>query len=253
MEMGRDNALGNFLRRAAGAGAPHGEAPRKHLVLFVAMVVFLVGQPLLAHRSTRIAELTDLAFSLVYVYVLFIVFEARRQRRLAQALLVPVIVSKLVLYATPASTQTSAAVVFHCTVIAFLGYTVSNILRSLFGRKVISGDDVLGAVCGYILGGVAWGNVYALVYRLVPEAFSVSSVIAPQFDDLRLRQCLLDYFSFTTLTSIGYSDITPVGPPVYSLVWLEVMFGQFYMAVVVAQLVGLKLAQAISHSGPEPK
>ena len=59
------------------------------------------------------------------------------------------------------------------------------------------------------------------------------------------RRALFEYMSFTTLTSLGFAGISPAGPPVYSLMWLEVMFGQFYMAVVVAQLVGLKLADAI--------
>jgi hypothetical protein len=53
--------------------------------------------------------------------------------------------------------------------------------------------------------------------------------------------------------TLGYGDITPIGPPAYTLTWLEVMFGQFYMAVVVAQLVGLKLAQALRGGGPEAK
>jgi hypothetical protein len=66
-----------------------------------------------------------------------------------------------------------------------------------------------------------------------------------------LRRALFDYLSFTTLTGLGYSDISPGGPPAYSLTWMEVVFGQFYMAVVVAQLVGLKLAPAMKGNGPE--
>jgi len=54
-----------------------------------------------------------------------------------------------------------------------------------------------------------------------------------------------------TLTTMGYSDITPAGAPVYTLIWLEAVFGQFYIAVVVAQLVGLKLAQAIKKDSPD--
>jgi hypothetical protein len=48
-----------------------------------------------------------------------------------------------------------------------------------------------------------------------------------------------------TLTTLGYGDVTPIGPLALSLSWLEVIFGQFYLAVVVAQLVGLRLAQTI--------
>ena len=54
-----------------------------------------------------------------------------------------------------------------------------------------------------------------------------------------------------TLSVTGTSP--PIGPPAFTLTWLEVMFGQFYMAVVVAQLVGLKLAQALRGNVPEAK
>jgi hypothetical protein len=64
------------------------------------------------------------------------------------------------------------------------------------------------------------------------------------------RRALFDYLSFTTMMTLGYGDLTPIGPPAYTLTWLEVMFGQFYMAVVVAQLVGVKLAQALRGGPP---
>ena len=51
--------------------------------------------------------------------------------------------------------------------------------------------------------------------------------------------------SITTLTSLGYSDITPIDTLALSLSWIEVVFGQFYIAVVVAQLVGLRLAESM--------
>jgi hypothetical protein len=79
----------------------------------------------------------------------------------------------------------------------------------------------------------------------------VNPAIAAQLEDWQLKRSLFDYLSFTTLTSLGYGDITPVGQPAYSLTWLEVLFGQFYMAVVVAQMVGLKLAQAIRGRGQD--
>ena len=115
---------------------------------------------------------------------------------------------------------------------------------------MIHGDDVLGAFCGYMLSALVWANLYTLTYLLVPGAFSVKPELAWRLGEWHLRRALFDYLSFTTLTSLGYSDIAPAGPPVYSLTWIEVMFGQFYIAVVVAQLVGLKLAQAIRGNGP---
>ncbi len=57
------------------------------------------------------------------------------------------------------------------------------------------------------------------------------------------RRFLFNYFSFSTLTTVGYGDVTPLAPAACSLSWLEAMFGQFYMAVFIGQLIGLKLIQ----------
>ena len=144
-----------------------------------------------------------------------------------------------------------ATVAFHVFLIAFLGFAVAVILKDLFHKTVIRGDDVIGAVCGYILGAMVWANLYALAYLFAPSAFNVNPSIIVLLEDWHTKRSLFDYLSFTTLTSLGYGDITPVGQPAFSLTWLEVLFGQFYMAVVVAQMVGLKLAQAIKARGQD--
>jgi len=210
------------------------------------MVVVLVVQPVAAGASATVVGLMNAAFGLVYLGVLFVVFAGHRHRAVALALYVSAIVANFILYAVPENLQVAAGAVFHCTALAFLGYTITAILRDLFSRSVIQSDDVFGAAAGYLLGGLAWAHLYALAYLMKPQAFGMSHAILAQLGDPRLRQELFNYFSFTTLTSIGFSDVTPVGPMVYSLVWLEVMFGRFYMAVVVAQIVGLKLAQALA-------
>ena len=56
---------------------------------------------------------------------------------------------------------------------------------------------------------------------------------------------MFNYFSLVTLTTMGYGDVTPARAPATMLATLEAVFGQFYIAVLVAQLVGLRLAQAL--------
>jgi hypothetical protein len=143
------------------------------------------------------------------------------------------------------------AIVFHGLATVFLAFAVAVILKRIFQRQAIRTDDVIGALYGYLLAAIAWGNAYALVYVLWPESFHITDVVAWRLDDWHLRRFLFNYFSIMTLTTMGYGDITPAGAPVYSLVWLESVFGQFYFAVVVAQLVGLKLAQAIQRGRPD--
>jgi hypothetical protein len=225
--------------------------PRKNLLLLVAMVVMLVGQPLLGHRSVEAGAFFDVVFVAICLYVFFVVFEQRWQRRVALALVLPAIVGNMAHYVLPPSAHRWSAVAFHCSVVVFLGFAVAAILGDIFRKRVIYGDDVVGALCGYMLGALVWANLYTLTYLLYPEAFIVKPEIAWRLGRWHQRRALFDYLSFTTLTSLGYSDISPGGPPAFSLTWMEVIFGQFYMAVVVAQLVGLKLAQAMKGDGPE--
>ena len=82
---------------------------------------------------------------------------------------------------------------------------------------------------------------------------SVQQEIAGRLAGWDSRQSLFDYYSFMTLTTVGYGDITPLRPPATSLTWIEAVFGQFYIAVIVAQLVGLKLAQALQQAEPKSK
>ncbi len=69
-----------------------------------------------------------------------------------------------------------------------------------------------------------------------------------QLDDLHLRRALFNYVSFATMASLGYNDVTAVAPLANILTWLEAMTAQFYLAVVIAQIVGMKIAQVVGRA-----
>jgi hypothetical protein len=219
-------------------------AAHRHLILLAGVIVLEVVQPLLAHGSILNRVLYDIAFGVIMVLVSFAIFVRRGDRWIAVALMVSAVAANAAHYALSASSQWLAATVFHASSAAFLGFAVAVILGHIFRQRAIDGDDVLGAIAGWVLMGLIWGHLFALTDRLVPHSFTISSAIAGELDEWHSRRALFDYFSFTTLTSLGYGDITPTRAPAYTLAWLEVMFGGFYMAVIVAQLVGMKLARA---------
>ena len=100
---------------------------------------------------------------------------------------------------------------------------------------------------------VLWGNIYALAELLSPGSFTSDPQIPWQLKEWHTRRALFDYFSFATISGVGYSEIATIAPTSNTLKWLEVMCGQFYLAVVVATTVGLKLAQVVrpgSSEGP---
>ena len=118
------------------------------------------------------------------------------------------------------------------------------ILRHLFERRAVSIDDILGTICGYLLAAIAWANLYSAIELSSPGAFQVIDPIRSLLANWYERESLFTYFSLSTLTTIGYGDITPVAPAARSAAVLQGVFGLFYIAVVVAQLVGSKLAEA---------
>jgi voltage-gated potassium channel len=222
----------------------------RHQVLLLGLVAMLLVQPL-THGALAGLILYDLMLALVLLGAFAVVFQRMRERFASLAIVLPAIVGNWATYGLTDQSQFVCAVIHHAATIAFAGFTVTVILRGVFKQKVIRTDDVAGVICGYLLAGVAWGNCYLMAELIVPGSFNVNQEIAWQLNDVHSRGFFFNCYSFGTLTTSGYDDITPISPVVASLSWLEAMFGQFYLAVVVAQLVGLKLAQATNKAASD--
>jgi hypothetical protein len=118
-------------------------------------------------------------------------------------------------------------------------------LASLFGLSVrwalldtrLAFHRLCGAVNGYLLLGVFFCKLYLIIHSFVPDSLIASGEIAERLKSPVLCQDVICYFSFVTLTTIGYGDIVPGNSLVRTLAWIEPMLGQFYFAVVVAGLV----------------
>jgi hypothetical protein len=216
----------------------------KHSALLTGLLITGVIEPLSANWSEHTRLLGSLIVFGVNLGLLLIVFDQRWERWLAFVLLPPILVSNIV-HETLSNWAEVAVIVYHCFTLVFVGFAVAVILKHIFSQESIRTDAVIGALCGYLLAAVTWANAYALLYLLRPGSFRVADVIAGRLADWHLRRFYFNYFSVTTLTSLGYADITPTDTGALSLSLVEGLFGQFYIAVVVAQLVGLRLAQSI--------
>jgi hypothetical protein len=216
---------------------------RKYLLLLLVLLLALLLQPL-AHGSLAELILFDAVATLFVLTVFLAIFETPRQRLIALAAAATAIASNWAGYALRGQAHVVSVSVNPAALVLFLSYAVVVILRGIFRRKTVGPDEVIGGVCGYLLAGAAWANLYALVDYLVPGSFTVKPDLAWQLADRHPRRFLFNYFSLVTLTSMGTGDITPARPTATCLMCLESLFGQFYVAVVVAQVVGLKLAQS---------
>ena len=125
---------------------------------------------------------------------------------------------------------------FHYTailaVMGFLLVTITFTLRQVVVGTEINANRLVGAICVYLMLGVIWAFAYSLVELAAPGSFG--GVAAGQdagWDSEWL------YFSFVTLTTLGYGDILPLSAIARALAYMEAVTGQFYVAILVAGLV----------------
>jgi Ion channel len=205
-----------------------------------------VLNPLMA-KATLTERLVSIGlFGLVCLTVFRALFRTARRRWIGSGLAGITIAIDLARVLASRDLQLQLDALLNVTAGVFYVFVLSVIVSQVFSARQLRIDDVVGAFSGYILIALLWGRLYVLAWMLVPSSFSLSPDIAWELRNWSTLHALFDYFSFTTITSIGYGDITTIGPVSDALVWLEVMCGQFYMAVVVAAIVGMKVAEALA-------
>ena len=119
----------------------------------------------------------------------------------------------------------------------FLCFGTIIIISHLFNNKRVTSDLIIGAICGYFLIGLMWAFVYSLVETVLPGSFN-----SGQSGVLDISALI--YFSFVTLCTTGYGDITPFTNQARSLSILEAVMGQMYLAVNIAALVAIRISQS---------
>jgi hypothetical protein len=127
-----------------------------------------------------------------------------------------------------------------------IGLFTVFVLQQIFRAGPITADRIRGSILAYLLLGILWCLAYQLINVLVPGAFRFPEAQAPAYG--RLNHHLV-YFSFVTLTTVGYGDITPVYPVARALATAEGLIGQLYPAILIARLVSLELSQRQSAPG----
>ncbi|MBV8212734.1 MAG: two pore domain potassium channel family protein [Verrucomicrobia bacterium] len=132
----------------------------------------------------------------------------------------------------------------------FIGFVVVELLRFIVSAPRVDAEVLCAAVAGFLLSGLAWSLAYDLLDRLDPNSFvftlgSKSGHSMNGFTSL--------YFSFITLSTVGYGDIVPAAEVARMLAMVEAMFGMFYMALLISRLVSLYSSKTppeiVSHEG----
>jgi len=198
-------------------------------LLLVAIVAELMLGPLLAE-----SELGPHALQFMAILVMITVLWAVGVHRASVLLFVPMLATHVL---AAYSGSTSLLVASLMLRLVFIGYATGLIMWRTLRQPDVTLDTIAGAASAYALLAVVWGNLYVLIEVFHPGSFNIpaSWLLGPARDPV----AGLVYFSFITLTTVGYGDITPAWPGAGGLAVAEAFVGQLYLAITVARLVGL--------------
>ena len=206
-------------------------------VLLGSLVVSIFVIPTLRSRAEGTATLlVQIFFTLVLVSGLSATTERRATRVVGTVIFAAAIAVYWLDYFDPRAGLGAWSALARVLAVGVLTVLV---IRQVFREGPITLQRIEGAVAVYLLLGFAWAGIYELIGGIWPGAFRFS-------DTPRNRSELatsLAYYSFVTLTTMGYGDITPVHPIARSAAILEALTGQLFPAILIARLVAMELRE----------
>jgi hypothetical protein len=211
----------------------------RSLYLLVSLLLLFALDPLLSGGVAGLA-VWEMLLTLVTLSSIYTLSLHQHHARIAALLAAPVVVCLWLGFFVSGSGLGMAVLALTAV---FLIYTVAVVLFRVLSADTVTVDTISGALCAYLLLGVIWATMYALLYSVTPSAFNMSGAVVPGDDPSEPPMHLFLYFSFITQTTVGYGDIEPVGAMARSLAVLQAIIGQFYLAVLVARLVSQQVTR----------
>ena len=207
----------------------------RYLFLALSMVALLVFGPLLQNISPLVTPF-------LFLFVMIAVFRTiRPSRRIGWLLLALIIIgfgchlaNEVIKISTDMDTS-APEIIRLADYTLYFGLCIVLLVTQIFSERKISLDTIRGGIAVYFIIGLEWALFYQILLQAEPSAISLLSNSTGHFSELL-------YFSFTTLTTLGYGDISPVSWMARNLTILESTLGQVYLTVLVARLVGLHIS-----------
>ena len=224
-------------------GLAHHNRPGRFTLLLATILVLLVTQPMFSGHAFA-QNLATVTMSLVLLTALYAFRGTRIYFAIALALLVPSVGCRFALLFTPSPTLEMVSAISSCM---FLAVTVIALVSRLFIVKSVTLDTISAAICAYLLTAVAFAYGFAVVELRSPGSFSAALFQRPAGHIAPLIASLHSfiYYSFVCLTTTGFGDISPVSEGARSLSVMEAVIGQLYVAILIARLVSLEVAQSM--------
>jgi len=200
--------------------------------LLIALVVLLVSAPFVEELEGGHVILSFL-FSLVLLAAVITVANRKRTLVIALALAIPAITARWINQLRPDLVHAAVFLVF---ALVLLAYVIGHLLHFILRAPVVTMEVLCASIAAYLMLGLMWTVAYWLVDQVTPGgAFSFNTERGAH----SMNGFTGFYFSFITLSTVGYGDITPVSQAARWLAAMEAMTGLLYVAVLIARLVSL--------------
>jgi hypothetical protein len=205
-------------------------------------VLLFVLYPLVEPRSLA-GYLLDVIAMLVLISGASTVSDRRGLLFLSIALGVSAFVLHWLVYAFPGRILLMLRI---ASLMLFLTVVMFAVLYKVLRRGRVTSHRIQGAIAVYLMMGLIWASAYALIFMYDPTSFDLG-IAATAPDDVNDIQTSgmgqLVYFSFVTMTTLGYGDITPLSAAASNLAILQALTGQLYLAVILARIVSLTITE----------
>jgi hypothetical protein len=251
--MPTDNSIADRMRTWIGDRL----IPHRHTALLVAIISLLGVRALVGGTGVGAAVYSILVMLVLMVAVYTIqvdellrdrellVQQRRKRGFIGWALAIVGIVLRLGLFASPSRKLAMASAL---SLLLFFGFVALTELRAVLRQRTVTRETISMSISVYLLFGLTWGFFYIVLFEFQPNAFSFGG--APTSSELQITPILI-YFSLTTIATVGYGDIAPPTLQARYAAVAEGIAGQFYLAILVARLVGMQMSQSAIEPGEE--
>jgi voltage-gated potassium channel Kch len=210
----------------------HWLSQHRFLVLLISLLLLGVLLPLFEELDLVWAKIClNVLFALILLSSVYAISENKKLGFITLCLTVVALGARYAVDFIPEPSKgLIVAALFLLVVCLFLISTV--ILIEVFKPGRVTGEKISAAICVYLLIGFLWALLFTLVFVLDPQSFAIEGATLAHFI----------YYSYVTLTTLGYGDIAPLSPVGKSLAYVEAVIGQIYLTVLIARLVALHIA-----------
>ena len=208
---------------------PSAQATPHYGVLLVVLLILWAVAPLVPDQADYVVEL------ILDLVLITGAYSAAWQSRHRLPFLTLTVVTLVTRWTDMILDITGFSLVSIALVLAWLVYTIALIVAALFRMQRVSTNAILASIVAYLLTALAFASCFELIELTDPGSFTG---LATGATERAISHALL-YFSFVSITTMGYGDILPVSELARSSATLEGVFGTLYLAVMIARLVGL--------------